>query len=141
MGSIWWEETIATPAGRAWEQLRRVDLAHELFAPVLVDGRIEGDIRTVTFADGLVVRERIVDVDEARRRIAYTVLDGVFEHHSASMQILEIDSDSCRFVWITDFLPAGKGAMVKPLVEQGARALAANIESRERHATGSGTGP
>ena len=132
MSSIWWEETIAVPAERAWERLRRVDLAHELFAPVLVDGRIEGDIRTVTFADGLVVREWIVDVNEARRRVAYTVLDGVFDHHAASMQIVPVDETSCRFVWITDFLPAERCAMVKPLVEQGARALAANIESRER---------
>jgi hypothetical protein len=131
MSSIWWEETIAVPGGRAWEWLRRVDLAHELFAPVLVDGRIEDDVRTVTFADGLVVRERIVDVDETHRRIAYTVLDGLFEHHAASMQIVPVDGQSCRFVWITDFLPADKRAMVKPLVEQGARALATNLEARE----------
>jgi hypothetical protein len=88
MSSIWWEETIAVPAEIAWASLRRVDRAHELFSPVLVDGTISGEIRTVTFANGLVVRERIVDVDEARQRICYTVLDGVFEHHSASMQIV-----------------------------------------------------
>ena len=130
MSSIWWEETVAVPADIAWDSLRRVDLAHELFAPVLVDGRISGDVRTVTFANGLVVRERIVDVDEARRRISYTVLDGVFEHHSASIQIVPIDAKSCRFVWITDFLPAEKSDMVKPLVEQGSKAIARNIERR-----------
>ena len=128
MSSIWWEEMIAVPAEIGWASLRRVDRAHELFSPVLVDGRISGDIRTVTFANGLVVRERIVDVDEARQRICYTVLDGVFEHHSASMQIVPIDAKTCRFVWITDFLPAEKGDMVKPLVEQGSKALARNIE-------------
>jgi hypothetical protein len=130
MSSIWWEETIAVPAEIAWASLRRVDRAHELFAPVLVDGSISGDVRTVTFANGLVVRERILDVDETRRRISYTVLDGVFEHHNASMQIVPIDAKSCRFVWITDFLPAGKSDMVKPLVEQGSKAIASNIERR-----------
>ena len=130
MSTIWWEEDLEVPAETAWALLRRVDLAHELFAPVLVDGRMEGGIRTVTFANGLVVRERIVDVDEARWRIAYTVLDGLFEHHAASMQIVPVDARTCRFVWITDFLPADKAAMVQPLVEQGSRALARNIESR-----------
>ena len=130
MSSIWWEVTIAVPADVAWASLRRVDLAHELFAPVLVDGKISGDVRTVTFANGMAVRERIVDVDEARMRISYTVLDDVFEHHNASMQIVPIDSDSCRFVWITDFLPAGKAEMVRPLVEQGSKAIAANIGRR-----------
>ena len=130
MSAIWWEETIAVPAEIAWASLRRVDLAHELFAPVLVDGSISGEVRTVTFANGMVVRERIVDVDEARRRISYAVLDGVFEHHNASMQIVPVDAESCRFVWITDFLPAEKADMVKPLVEQGSKALAGNIERR-----------
>lgn len=130
MSAIWWEERIAVPAQAAWALLRRVDLAHELFAPVLVDGRMDGEIRTVTFANGLVVRERIVDIDEVRRRIAYTVLDDLFEHHAASMQIVPVDAGSCRFVWITDFLPADKAAMVRPLVEQGSKALVRNIESR-----------
>jgi len=134
MGTIWWEEGLEVPAEAAWAWLRRVHLAHELFAPVLVDGRIDGEIRTVTFADGLVVRERIVDLDEARRRVAYTVLDGLFEHHAASMQIVPVDARSCRFLWITDFLPTDRAAMVRPLVEQGSRALARNIASRARPA-------
>ena len=130
MGTIWWEDHLEVPAEAAWALLRRVELAHEIFAPVLVDGRMDGEIRTVTFANGLVVRERIVDLDEARRRIAYTVLDGLFEHHAASMQIVPVDTETCRFVWITDFLPADKAAMVQPLVEQGSSAFARNIVSR-----------
>lgn len=129
MSSIWWEERIAVPAETAWARLRRVDLVHELFAPVLVDASLTDDIRIVTFANGLVVRERIVAVDEAHRRIAYAVLGDMFDHHNASMQIVSADERSCRFVWISDFLPAEREATVRPLVEEGARALARNIES------------
>lgn len=129
MASIWWEEPVAAPAGLAWAALRRVDLAHRLFSPVLVDGSMDGGIRTVTFANGLVVRERIVDVDEERMRLVYAVLGDLFEHHSASMQILPVDEERSRFVWISDFLPDERAETVRPLMEQGARALARNIEA------------
>jgi Polyketide cyclase / dehydrase and lipid transport len=128
MASIWWEEPVAAPADLAWAALRHVGMAHQLFSPVLVDSTVEGDIRTVTFANGLVVRERIIAVDERRRRIAYSVLGGTFDHHSASMQILPIDRASCRFLWVSDFLPHERADTVRPLVEQGSRALARNIE-------------
>jgi hypothetical protein len=128
MGSIWWEEAIAVPAAQAWAALRRVGEAHRLFSPVLTDATMEGDVRTVTFASGMVVRERILSVDETRRRVAYTVLGPMFEHHSASMQIVAVDDASCCFVWITDFLPDGIGSTVEPLVRQGSRALVDNIQ-------------
>jgi hypothetical protein len=127
MASIWWEQPVAAPADRAWAALRRVDLAHRLFAPVLTGCEMEGPVRTVTFADGLVVSERIIDLDEQRRRLSYTVLGPTFDHHAASMQIVPVDAANCRFVWISDFLPDERAVMVRPLVEQGARALAANI--------------
>ena len=129
MASIWWEEPIAVPAERAWAALRRVDLVHMLFSPVLVNGAMDGNVRTVTFANGLVVHERIVAVDDAHRRIAYSVLGDRFDHHSASMQIVPVDQTSCRFVWISDFLPDERAQLVQPLVEQGSRALAKNIET------------
>ena len=127
MASIWWEEPIGTPADTAWQALRRTDQAHCLFSPVLVDGKMEGDVREVTFSNGMIVQERIIDVDDQRRRLVYTVLD-TFEHHSASMQIVPVDEETCRFVWITDFLPAERRETVLPLVQQGSRALAANLE-------------
>lgn len=131
MATIRWEEPVAVPTAKAWALLRRVDRAHELFAPVLVAGSMEDDVRTVTFANGLVVQERIVTVDDQAHRIAYTVLGEMFEHHSASMQILPVDDAMCRFVWISDFLPDERTETVRPLVEQGSRAFAKNIEDRK----------
>lgn len=128
MATIRWEESVSVPAERAWAALRRVDMVHILFAPVLVAGVMEGDVRTLTFANGLVVRERIITVDDQRRRIVYGVLGDTFAHHSASMEILPVDETSCRFVWISDFLPDERTRTVQPLVEEGSRAFASNIE-------------
>ena len=129
MASIHWEGLIRTSADEAWSALRHVDQAHRLFSPVLTACVLDGNVRTVTFANGMVARERIVDVDQTRRRLSYTVLGDMFEHHSASMQILPVDEHSCRFSWTSDFLPNDRAQLVGPLVEQGSRALVANIEA------------
>jgi Polyketide cyclase / dehydrase and lipid transport len=131
MAAIHEELSVEVEPAKAWAALRQVGRAHELFAPVLVDARLDGDTRTVRFANGMVARERILDVDEQRRRVAYTVLDvpGLTFHH-ASMQVVEDGSGRCVFVWITDFLPEEAGASIRPLIEQGAQALKKNLETR-----------
>jgi hypothetical protein len=132
MASIHHEATIDVGAGVAWARLRQVDQAHSLFAPVLVDGTFDRDAqtRTVRFANGMEAKERILDVDDARRRVAYTVVDGGgMTYHHASMQIIEDGPTQCRFVWVSDFLPAEFGEGMGPLVEAGSRALKANLEA------------
>jgi len=44
VASIHHEATIDVSAGEAWARLRRVDQAHVLFAPVLVDGTFDRDL-------------------------------------------------------------------------------------------------
>ncbi|WP_336967406.1 SRPBCC family protein [Sphingobium aromaticiconvertens] len=109
--------------------LRQADRADRLFAPVLAGCTMQDDIRTVTFANGLVASEQIVTIDDADRRFAYHVMGEMFEHHSASMQIVPVDDRSCRFIWISDFLPGDRVETVQPLVIAGASALARNMEA------------
>jgi hypothetical protein len=44
------------------------------------------------------------------------------------MQILGDGQGRSTFVWITDFLPAEASGALAPLIEQGTRALKANLE-------------
>ena len=130
MASIHHQISVQVDAARAWKALRSVGDAHKLFAPVLVEGRLEGDTRTVTFANGMTVHERILDVDDTRRRVAYAVLDGPgMSYHHASMHIVESGPGQSEFVWITDFLPDELRTTLTPLIEQGSGALKANLES------------
>ncbi len=92
MASIIKDIPLAVSAERAWALLRDAGAAHRAFPGVLLDCVREGDVRVVTFTSGLVVRERILGVDETYRRIAYTALGEHFAHHSASMQILPDDA-------------------------------------------------
>lgn len=131
MASIHHEVVVKMDTDEAWAALREVGLAHRLFAPVLVGGQLDGDVRTVTFANGMVARERILDVDDERKRVAYAVLEGPgLEFHHASMELIEEGPGRCRFRWITDFLPEKADAALQPLIEQGAQALKKNLESR-----------
>jgi hypothetical protein len=129
MASIHSEVSVGVPADKAWAALRNVGAPHRLFAGVLVKGCIDGDIRTVTFANGLVAQERIVDVDERAMRVAYTVIGDTFEHHSASMQIIPDGANRCHSIWVSDFLPDERREMVAPLVEAGAQALVRTLEA------------
>ena len=130
MASIRLETIVNLGSSQAWSALREVKYAHLLFAGVLIDGRVEGNVRTVTFANGMTVRERIIDISEEHRRVAYSVVEGTpMTHHNASMQIVPEVEGQCRFIWIADFLPDEIGGQILPLMEQGADALKRNLES------------
>ena len=130
MASICTEKSVRVPADKAWAALSDIGNPHRLFAGVLTDAKLDGKVRTVTFANGMVAQERIVDVDPKRRRVAYTVLGDMFEHHSASMEIVADGPDRCRFLWTSDILPDERAQMVGPLMEQGAQALVRTLESQ-----------
>jgi hypothetical protein len=129
MASIRKEIVIEAGVEPAWGALRRVGEAHVMFAPVLSGASIQGDVRTVQFANGPAVRERILHVDDERHRVAYTALDasGLTFHH-ASMQVDAAGPGRCTFVWITDFLPAEAATALQPLIDHGAAAFKRNIE-------------
>lgn len=123
------EIIIDVPSDTAWSKLRDVHKTHELFAGVLVDSQFDGDIRSVKFANGMEVSERIVTIDDDLQRVAYAVQGNQFVEHAASMEIAPINSTQCRFIWISDFLPAEKAATVGPLMAQGCAALKHVLEN------------
>ena len=96
MASIRKEVLVDAPPGFAWEAIRDVGAIHTRLAQGFVlDTRLEGDTRLVTFAGGMVARERIVDVDDNARRLAYSVVEGRPTHHNASIQVFA-DGDRSR---------------------------------------------
>ena len=70
-----------------------------------VDARLDGDARIVTFANGTVARELLVDCDEARRRLVYAVISERVKHYSASVQVIADGEARSRLIWIVDVLP------------------------------------
>lgn len=122
MASFRSEAIIDVSAPAAWARLSDLAQTHTLFPGVLTACVLDGNIRTVTFADGTVVRERIVTVDSQAMRLAYGVLDR-FEHHASSMQIVPVNDCQCRFVWISDVLPDAAIDRVAGLMTKGTEAF------------------
>src|SRR5215467_9590793 len=106
MASIRKEMHIAARPETAWAALRDVGALHTRLVPgFVVDTRLEDGARIVTFGNGMVARELIVDVDDEIRRVAWSVVGGRMTHHNASAQVFPDGATSCRFVWIADLLP------------------------------------
>jgi hypothetical protein len=131
MASILKEIVIDVAADVAWAAVRDVGAAHTRLVPgVLTDTRMEPGARVVTFANGMVVRELIVDVDDTRKRFAYASVGGRATHHNASMQVIAQGADQCRLVWITDLLPQEAVTPVTALVELGAATMKRTLEAQ-----------
>jgi uncharacterized protein YndB with AHSA1/START domain len=131
MASIIMETLVGATAASVWEALSNVGEAHRIFSGVLSDCRLEGEnVRIATFANGNVIRERIISAEDEHMRVAYTVTGGNFEHHNASMQIIPQDGDTCRFVWVCDVLPNAAADRIRPLMSAGMVALKRSFATR-----------
>ncbi|HEX7761741.1 MAG TPA: SRPBCC family protein [Caulobacteraceae bacterium] len=105
MTSIHKEVSLNASPAAVWDVVRDVGAVHTRFAPGFVtDVVMEDGARIVTFANGFVAREVIVDLDEAARRLAYSVRSERLSHHNASFQVIP-EGEGSRLVWIADVLP------------------------------------
>ena len=123
MASIIRQFTLTAPATEVWDAIADFGALHtRLVSGFVTDTTVDGDVRTVTFANGMVVRERLVGMDPERRRLAYTnELDGV-EHHAASVTVEDVAGGS-RATWITDVLPDAFEVPIAEMMDAGAAAM------------------
>jgi hypothetical protein len=106
MASIHKEIFLGAPADDVWSALADFGALHTRLVPGFVtDTKLDGDARIVTFANGSVARERLVDCDHNRRRLVYAIVSERISQHSASAQVFADGDARCRFVWIADVLP------------------------------------
>lgn len=126
MPTIRKELTVAAGIDSVWAAFRDTGAVHRVLAPGFVtDCRLEegGAARIVTFANGVVAREAIVDIDDAAHRLAYSASGGRLTHHNASFQLTEDGPGRCRIVWQADLLPAGMKAAVEAMMDDGVVAM------------------
>jgi carbon monoxide dehydrogenase subunit G len=129
MASIHREISIEAAPDRVWDALRDLGAIHTRLARGFVtDVKLEPGARVVTFANGMVVRELIVDVDERTRRVVWSATGGRLTHHNASAQCFAVDEQHTRFVWIADLLPNEMAPGVTELIEAGLRAIKQTLE-------------
>jgi hypothetical protein len=124
MASIHKDILIDASPGHVWDAVRDFGAVHTRLAPGFVtDARLEGDTRIVTFANGTVAREQLVDCDEARRRLVYAIASERVSHYSASVQVTADGDTRSRLIWIVDVLPNEIAPYIDAQMNQGALAV------------------
>src|SRR5436190_13069005 len=91
MASIRLEMALHADPANVWDAVRDVGAIHTRLAPGFVtDVKLDGDARIVTFANGMVAKELIVDQDDAAWRLVWSIVGGRMTHHNGSIQVLPV---------------------------------------------------
>jgi hypothetical protein len=114
-----------------WDAVRDWGALHERLAPgFVVDTRLDGEDRIVTFGNGMVVREVLVDLDDEARRLAWSIVDGPYTHHNGVAQVFSEGEDGARFVWSADLLPNELAVSTAEAMAQGTAIAKKTLEAR-----------
>jgi carbon monoxide dehydrogenase subunit G len=129
MATIIKRVSIDVAPRQVWDAVRDWGAVHQRLCPgVLTDTTVDGEARVVTFANGLVARELIVEVDDEDRRLVWAVVGTkLLSHHNGAMQVLA-EGQGSRVVWTADLLPHAAAPQVAGLMEAGCAAMKATLE-------------
>ena len=124
MASIHKDISIDARPEDVWAAVADFGAVHQRLAPgFVIDARLDGDARIVTFANGNVAREQLVDCDEARRRLVYAIANERVSHYSASVQVVADGEARTRLIWIVDVLPHEIAPYIDAQMDQAALAM------------------
>jgi len=129
MATIHREIEIERSKDFVWDAIRDVGAIHKRLVPgFVVDCKLEGNWRIVTFANGMTVRELIVSIDDKTYRHSWSARGEPLTHHNASVQVFSLGQDKCRIVWIADLMPSEAAAAITEMIQQGLAAMKQTLE-------------
>jgi carbon monoxide dehydrogenase subunit G len=124
MASIHKEILIDASPDHVWDALRDFGALHTRLVPGFVtDTRLDGDARIVTFSNGTVAREILVDCDDKKRRLVYAIVSERIKQHSASVQVTAEADGRSRLAWTVDVLPHEIAPYMNAQMDQAALAM------------------
>lgn len=133
MATIRKEVQIRASLQRVWDALRDVGALHTRLAPgFVVDTRLDGNARIVTFGNGLVVREDIVSVDDATHRVVWAIIGQQFQHYNGAAQVVATSDGGTGFSWTVDLLPDEAARDVEAMMEAGLAVIKTTMEGAEQ---------
>ena len=131
MASIHKEILTSAPPDEVWAAIRDIGALHTRLVPgFVVDTQLEPGERIVTFGNGMIVREPIVDIDDQARRLVWSAIGGPLTHYNASVQVFANADGQTRVVWIADLLPHEAADGVGLMMEQGMAVMKDTLDRR-----------
>jgi hypothetical protein len=129
MASIRKELLTKASVDHVWEVLRDIGALHTRLVPGFVtDTKLERGERIVTFRNGMVVREPIVDIDDTARRLVWSAIGGPLTHYNASAQLFADADGQTRLVWIADLLPNEVAGSINLMMEEGMTVMKSTLD-------------
>ncbi len=125
-------KVISTTASveAVWDAIRDIGALHTRLVPgFVIDTKLEGTVRVVTFANGMVVREPIITIDEAARRLVWSAEGGRTTHYNASAQVTAGADGTSTVTWIADFLPDDVAPAISAAMGAGAAAMKTALDA------------
>ncbi len=134
MASIHHEIQIGRPASDIWDAVSAVGELHSRLVPgfvvdTVLDAGTEPQVRIVTFASGVVLRERIITVDATNRRLVWSIEADFVGYHNGALQVMAVDANSSRVTWIADVYPPALADQFSPLMRSGLETMKRHIET------------
>ena len=131
MASITEEIVISAPAEIAWAMIRDFGGAQRLVPGFLVDCQLDGDARIVTFANGRVARELLVDIDDKARRLVYAEPTEPFITRNAALQVFTEGENRCRVTWVIDVLPNTFANLMRESMQNALTIMKRSVEASQ----------
>jgi Polyketide cyclase / dehydrase and lipid transport len=120
-----------------WAALRDVGALHTRLVPgFVVDTKLDGDTRVVTFGNGIVAREPILEINDATKRVAWAAVGGRLTHYNSSAQVFAEPDGSSKVVWLADVLPHEAATAIDRMMTEGAKVMKDTLDrlAEEAHA-------
>jgi carbon monoxide dehydrogenase subunit G len=120
MGSIRKEIVTSARPDDVWDAIRDVGALHTRLVPgFVIDTKLEPGARIVTFGNGMVVKEPIINIDDRERRLVWGAIGGPLTHYNGAVQVFSQGQSQSRVVWTADFLPNEAADQLGAMIEQG----------------------
>jgi len=130
MASLRREIVVKASLDEAWDAIADIGALHTRLVPgFVVATKLETNARVVTFANGATVREAIIALDAAARRLAWTTEGGRATHYNAAVQAFAEPAGGARIVWIVDFLPDALAPRVGAAMDAGMAAMQGALDA------------
>ncbi len=123
--------SFITPADlpAVWDAMRDVGALHSrLVVGFVADTAMDGATRIVTFANGSVVREPIISVDEDLHRVAWTAERGMSSHYNGAVRATAAPGGGTHVEWIADVLPNELEPTIRAAMDAGTVAMQQTLD-------------
>src|SRR5271166_2647630 len=130
MASIAVEISTEASPSAVWDAIRDIGALHTRLVPgfVVATELVPGG-RRVTFANGMMVVEPIVSMNDELHRLVWTThgsASGLI-HYNSAVQVYPREAGGSRVVWMADVLPDDAANRIGAMMRQGATAMSSAL--------------